>query len=190
MQPAWFPHTPAMMFRVLLLTLPVLALFAIPAVGFAALVVAWQGAPRMTMGHLLPGLLCSLGVWLVVAVLHFRQARFRVAVANPAAWLEEVRARLLQMGYAVRLQTDRRLVVEPRFSSLLFGEGIGVVIKDGTAVVLGPRLYLKRLRRAVQNIGNKEPAAGPPERALPSPAPFRSDTLAVVRAWRACDRAV
>jgi hypothetical protein len=191
-----------MALRVLALTLPVLVGLVLPGLGVAAVAAWWRQASLLEAGHLLPGLLCSLGVWLSVAVLHFRQDRFRVAVADPAAWLEDVRARLLRMGYAVRLQTDRRLVVEPRFSSLLFGEGIGVVVKDGTAVVLGPRLYLRRLRRALlkglrrgeeTGSGSRFPAGTPhaarctPQPSAPCPVayPFRADTMAVVRAWRA-----
>src|SRR5262245_14106522 len=105
MPPAYFPHTPSMAVRVLVLTLPVLGVLAIPAVAVAAAAAWLYGTPLLTAGHWLPGLLCSLGVWLFVAVLHFRQERFRVAVTDPVAWLEEVRAQLLKMGYAVRLQT-------------------------------------------------------------------------------------
>jgi hypothetical protein len=184
-----------MVFRVVALTLPVLAVFTLPAVAISVAAAWWYRTPVFTAGHAQTGLFCSLCFWLFLAVRHFRQDRFRVSVSEPAAWLEELRADLEQMGYAVRLQTDRRLVVEPCFSSLLFGEGIGVVVKDGTAVVLGPRLYLARLRAALRTRERPVEAgeitrpvgriAMPIPRSAP-PGPFSSDTLAVLRALQAC----
>jgi hypothetical protein len=141
---------PARILRVLLLSLPVLLAFVASAL-LVALLLSWiRDLPFGARENLLLGIICSLIVWLFVAVFHIRRETLRLPVSDRATFLGALVPLLEELGYEVKAESEERLVSRPSFRSFLVGGGLQVEVAGGTARVMGPKMFVEILRRRLR----------------------------------------
>jgi hypothetical protein len=117
-------------------------------VAVTALVVSgWQGSDTLTAEGLSLGVVCGLIAWLFVVVFHINRETILMPFDSAAVFLKRVRAQLEEMGYRVSAPSENVLVGKPTFYALLFGGHVVVRLGERQAVVIGPKIYLERLRK-------------------------------------------
>jgi hypothetical protein len=133
---------------VLAIALPVMGLFVaivMPAAGL----LAWWTDSSLSQAYALASI-CGLVTWLFVAVFHFRQETLVLPMQNRQAFLGRLRAQLKALGYCVKVRQNERQVFKPAFQALLLGGRIRLRIKNDTAYVDGPRMFLEILRKRLR----------------------------------------
>jgi hypothetical protein len=109
-----------------------------------------QGSDTITPGNLSVGLICGLIVWLFVATFHLRKEVVTLPAADGGRFLKHARLILTEMGYEVTARSAQEVTTQPRFQSLLFGDGVHVTIKGSQAQLSGPKLNVERLRNRLR----------------------------------------
>lgn len=136
--------------RIVLLSLPVLAVFASTTLACAACV-AWLRRGELTsVDTLLAGTACGLIVWLFVAAMHLRRETLAFEVADCRAFLRRLSLELAELGYRPRRLRARTYRFTPRFTALVFGGWIRAHASAGVARITGPKAQLERLRRRLR----------------------------------------
>ncbi len=134
--------------RVLVVALPVMGLFTVIVMPAAGLLAWWT---ESSLGHAYAvATICELVAWLFVAVFHFRQETLILPVQDRQAFLGRLRAQLKALGYCVKVRQNERQVFKPTFQSLLLGGKIRLQIKDDSAHLDGPRMFLEILRKRLR----------------------------------------
>jgi hypothetical protein len=140
----------AQVVRVLVLSLPVLLVFA-ASVLLVALGLAWvRGAPLGGRENLLLGVICGLIIWLFLAIFHVRRETIRLPITDRVAFFGRLLPLLEELGYEVKSRGGNRLFSRPSFRSLLIGGGLQVEVDQGEARVTGPKVFVEILRRRLR----------------------------------------
>jgi hypothetical protein len=149
-QASRFRYLGTRLFRVLLLCLAVLAVFAATASAAAFLVSRIKRAPLTDPWCIYLGIVCGLIAWLFVFTFHIKRETALIIVQRPSGFLDQVRKNLEELGYHVEQRDDGHLTARPRFHSLLFGGGFDVRLEDHAARVTGPKVYVEVLRNRLR----------------------------------------
>jgi hypothetical protein len=135
---------------VVVLSVPVVAAFALTALLCAAVTAALRTREVPLAQTLLLGVLCGLVAWLFVAVFHIRRERLVLPAPDGDAFRDRLRAELEALGYREGASSPEALLFRPPFTSFLVGGAIRVQWGPGTASVVGPRVFLEVLRHRLR----------------------------------------
>jgi hypothetical protein len=136
--------------RVLALSVPVLAIFALSAV-LAALAVSWLlRLPLLSAQCASLGVICGLVVWLFIAIFHVRNELVVLQVPDQEALVTSLTMLLEEAGYVPAVRQKGHLTFTPSFTAFLFGGGIQVRVEDTEVRVIGPKHRLELLRNHVR----------------------------------------
>ncbi len=100
--------------------------------------------------NLSAGLVCTLIVWLFVAVFHLRKETVTLPAPDRERFLQNSRLLLTEMGYEVTSRGPLRLSTRPHFHSLLFGGGVQVAVTGTHAHLIGPKVCVELLRNRLR----------------------------------------
>jgi hypothetical protein len=136
--------------RVLLLTLPILALFAATVFG-CAIGIAWLRFEDLrTFANWQLATVCALTVWLFVAIFHLRRMTLTVEVADGSVFLRSMRTELEELGYLAKRSGPWTYFFAPAFQSLAVSGGIRAHASAGIAHITGPKMLLDRIRGRIR----------------------------------------
>jgi hypothetical protein len=135
---------------VVLLSVPIVAAFALTALLFARMAAVLRMEEPPVGRALLLGVLCGLIAWLFVAVFHIRRESLRLPFGDARAFRDHLRTELEGMGYKGSSASSKVSWFTPRGTSLLIGGAIRVQWGNGTATVTGPRVFLEILRNRLR----------------------------------------
>jgi hypothetical protein len=145
--------------RVLALTVPILAVFAV-VIAAMALVLAWgHGDSATETQNTLLATLCTLIAGLFFVVFHTKRETASVPFRNRRTFLTASRHVLEELGYEVSQTSSKQLVSRPSFRSLLFGGQVQLSVAGKEALITGPKVFVEILRtrlRLVSHITNVE----------------------------------
>jgi hypothetical protein len=162
MQSPRSPSASGRIFRVAVLILPVLLIFAATVLPFALLLGYLRGASTELSDNLRLAILCGLVVWLFLAIFHIRTDTLRLPVADRRGFLCRVIPILEELGYEVTRNGDSNVVSRPGFRALLLGGAIRVQLEGDTARVTGPKVFIEILRRRMRLQSYIDRAQQPP----------------------------
>lgn len=120
-----------------------------------ALVCSWLLAAlaNQPFGEVLPvGLAAGLlfGVIFGITMAFFlRVETVSVEFTNEAAFVARLNIAVSQMGYYPTSQSERFLVFKPSFRAGLAAGRIAVQLEEGGAVIVGPKMYVRKLIKQV-----------------------------------------
>src|SRR5579883_1557816 len=132
--------------RVLLLTVPALAVLAATTLAFAP-GLAWLGGTAVfSTAGLLNALACGLTSWLFAAIFHLRTETVALEVTDGPTFLRRLRSDLVEFGYHATRVGAWTYLFTPDFFALRFGGRIRAHASAGVARVTAPGKLLQRLR--------------------------------------------
>ncbi len=138
---------PALVLRIVVLSLPVLLIFGVTALAVTLLVAWWHDSSALDPHNLFIGILCGLVFWAFVVIFHIKRESLWLPIQGSGAFLDHARTQLEQLGYEVKAEADDYLVGTPSVQALLFGGAIEVRAEGRTGRLRGPKIYLERLHR-------------------------------------------
>ncbi len=133
--------------RILALTLGTLAVFGLTALLCATLIARLMSNAT---GVVALAVVCGLIVWLFVAVFHLMRVRLIIPVADPEAYLRQLRSELAGFGYDSGRETHGRHIFRPNFMALLFGGSIRAETGAHCVTLIGPKVCLERVRKSLR----------------------------------------
>ena len=136
--------------RVLLLAVPILGIFVGTAFGVAQVVAWWTGHPATSATSIYLGIICGLAIWLFIAVFHIKNEIILLPFHDRDELMAGLKAQLEELGYESSDQGESEIVFRPSFQAVLFGGGIRVQMEDNSAKIVGPKVYLERLRHRLR----------------------------------------
>jgi hypothetical protein len=144
-------HKPRLVVLRVALVLAMVQLVFAAVVYVVALVLAWRsGEPGPTAMGALLGIICALVALLFITVFHLRRETAVVPLEDRVAFLRRLGGQLEELGYAVSMPEENRLVGTPAFHALLFGGRLEARIGNERAILSGPRVYLEVLRQRLR----------------------------------------
>jgi len=158
MRLATLGHILLAIFRVLAISLPIMAVFT-TTILVAAGVLAWLTDTSITTPYTLwLATICGLIAWLFIAVFHVRKEKLTLSFQDRHAFLGRLRSQLKDLGYCVRVRESDLQVFRPAFDAALVGGKIRLRVEDGSAYLDGPKMFLEILRKRlrVQNHLDKD----------------------------------
>lgn len=132
--------------RVVGLAILALLVFAATALAIGAPAAWYKDVPLSSAPGIHLAILCGLIVWLFVAVFLFKRETIVLPVHDRQSFAAGLKGQLSGLGYGLAAESADEIVFRPAFHSLKFGGAIRVHIEEQTAKVIGPKLYLERLR--------------------------------------------
>lgn len=135
---------------VLLLSIPVVAAFALTALLAAWATSALRGPDVPVMRALTLGTLCGLVAWLFIAVFHVRREALRLVFHDEKSFRERIQAELEELGYRAHGPDCDTTEYRPDFTSWVVGGPILARWRQGSVTLTGPRLFLEVLRRRLR----------------------------------------
>jgi len=123
---------------------------AITALPFA-LLSSWLFASmqQRSFGEILPLGLCaglSFGLFFGLTMAFFLKGETApVEVANSKSFVSRLNVAMSQLGYNPATQTEDFFTYKPSFQAGLAAVMISVQLQEGRAVVVGPKMYVKKL---------------------------------------------
>lgn len=137
-------------FRVLLLAVPILAIFVGTALGIAQLVSWWTDTPITSATSIYLGIICGLAIWLFIAIFHIKREIILLPYEDREALMTGLKAQLEELGYEPGDAKETEVHFRPAFHAVLFGGAIRVEVDDHSAKIVGPKVYLERLRHGLR----------------------------------------
>lgn len=134
--------------RMVLCSVGFTGLVLVPAFVLWPLFAWWRDADDVP--NLILGVICSLIIWLFIAVFHLSKEKLIVPVADAKTFLAQMSVLLDEMGYQVVGQNENTLFTRPRFNAFLFGGGVRVYLDRNRAVLAGPKISVEILRRRLR----------------------------------------
>ena len=150
MHPQGFSALLPRFLRVLLLAVPILGIFVGTAWGVAQLASWWTEAPITSAACIYLGIICGLAIWLFIAVFHIKKEIILLPFHDREALMTSLKAQLEVLGYESREESETEVLFRPSFQAVLFGGGIRVEMEDHSARMVGPKVYLERVRHALR----------------------------------------
>jgi hypothetical protein len=140
----------ALILRVLVLSLTILATFAVTVALVLLPLQWWFNIPLGSTSGLSLAIICGLVIWLFVAVFHIKSDSVRLAFDDRPTFQQMLGEQLSELGYEVVEQTVDVLVSRPTFKAYLLGGQIRVAFGDLSADVTGPKLFVEILRKRLR----------------------------------------
>jgi hypothetical protein len=121
--------------------------------GLASLV---DGEPILALMNFRAGLIGALLVALILASFHLRKTTVQLRVSSRDAFLRRMRKIFEDLGHVVVQKSNVVWRTQPAFRSLMFGEGITVVLDGNHATISGPSFSLDQIRRRYRMVSHLE----------------------------------
>ncbi len=119
-------------------------IFSVTALPFAILMALITGTPIYV--NVLSGFTFGLLFGLIMSAL-IRGETMSVTFTERQEFLGRLNTRLAEIGYNPDTQTDTFLTFKPSFQAGLLAGKISVQINDSSAIIVGPKMYLKKLMK-------------------------------------------
>ena len=126
---------------------------ALALAGLAALV---DGEPVLALINFRAGMIGALLVALILASFHLRKTTVQLRVSSQDAFLRRMRKIFEDLGHVVVQKSNVVWRTKPAFRSLVFGEGITVVLDGNHATLSGPSFSLDQIRRRYRMVSQIE----------------------------------
>jgi hypothetical protein len=111
------------------------------------LILYWlEGTAISSAQSIYVGTICGLVVLLFLSVFHLKREIVLLPYHDRAAFVGSLENNLQEMGYQAVKQSEEELLYSPPFHSWLLGGKIRVEVKDDSARIVGPKVYLEMLR--------------------------------------------
>ncbi len=136
--------------RVLLLAVPILGIFVGTALGVAQLVAWWTESSITNATSIYLGIICGLAIWLFIAIFHIKREIILVPFQDREALINGLKAQLEELGYEPGDESSNEVHFRPSFHAVLFGGAIRVEMEDHAARIVGPKVYLERVRHGMR----------------------------------------
>jgi hypothetical protein len=136
--------------RVVILALPIFLILALTILLVACVSAYFGETPVLSADNMYVGTVCGLIAWLIFAVFHIKKETLVLPPADRPTFMDDLKAQLAGLGYAVVSETKLRLVSKPSFHSMLFGGGIRADVEQDGIRIVGPRVYLEMLRKRLR----------------------------------------
>ena len=125
-------------------------------IALAGLASLFDGQPILAVVNFRTGLIGSLLVALILASFHLRKTTVQLRVSSRDAFLRRMRKIFEDLGHVVVQKSNVVWRTKPAFRSLMFGEGITIVLDGNHATISGPSLSLDQIRRRYRMVSQLE----------------------------------
>ncbi|HEX3314267.1 MAG TPA: hypothetical protein VHR72_05205 [Gemmataceae bacterium] len=115
-----------------------------------------DGEPMLALINFRAGLIGALLVALILASFHLRKTTVQLRVSSQDAFLRRMRKIFADLGHVVVQKSNVVWRTKPAFRSMLFGEGITVVLDGKRATLSGPSFSLDQIRRRYRMVSQLE----------------------------------
>jgi hypothetical protein len=115
------------------------------------LILYWlEGTAIFSAQSIYVGTICGLVVLLFLSVFHLKREIILLPYHDRAGFVGSLENNLQEMGYQAVRQNEDELLFSPSFHSWLLGGKIRVEVKDDSARIVGPKVYLEMLRKKLR----------------------------------------
>jgi hypothetical protein len=134
----------------------VVALLLGTTMALAGLAALFDGQPILAVVNFRTGLIGALLVALILASFHLRKTTVQLRVSSRDAFLRRMRKIFEDLGHDVVQKSNVVWRTKPAFRSMMFGEGITIVLDGNHATISGPSMGLDQIRRRYRMVSHLE----------------------------------